>query len=151
MSGSSSPPSKRLHPALPPLRWRVWLMAEHPGSLIGGIVLGVGVWGIVRWVTGQGYLGGLAVGVVIMAGWWFFLPISYELNSEGVIRGIGRLRWKIPWEAIGRYEVMDSGVWLLPTPRPSLLEVFRGVYLPWGGYREEVLRQIQHYLYYLSS
>jgi hypothetical protein len=147
MPASSSQRSKIIRPAPPPpIRWRVWPLGEHPGALIGGIFLAAAVWGIVRWVTGQAYLGWLGVGVVFLAGWRLFVPITYELNPEGVEQTVWRFRWRIPWKAIGRYEMGGAGVWLLPTKRPRPLDTLRGVYLPWGPYPEEVLTHLRYHL-----
>lgn len=108
--------------------------------------MSLGVWWLVRWVTGQGYLALLALAGVVLAGWRFFVPIAYQVNAEGVEQFALGLRWKIPWEAIGRYEVADSGVWLLPTRTRRPMDILRGVYLPWGEHREEVLAHIRYHL-----
>lgn len=147
MPASSSQRSKTIRPAAPPpIRWRVWYLAEHPGWAVGWCLLQGAVWWSVLWVTGRGYLAGLAVGMVMLASWRLLTPIRYELSPEGVLQAVGGLQWKIPWKAIGRYETAESGVWLWPTKSPRPMDALRAIYLPWGEHREAVLSHLRYHL-----
>jgi hypothetical protein len=96
--------------------------------------------------TGQVHLAALAVGVLSLALWRFLLPIRYELNEDGVHqRALGRRRG-ISWDCIRRYQVCRSGVLLLPFHENCLLDALRGLYLPWGPHRDEVLARIRYYV-----
>jgi hypothetical protein len=142
--------SQRSRPALvtppPPVRWRVWYLADQPGWAIGWLLVLAVVWALVVWVTGRGYLGWLAVGVLVVGSWRLWTPVRYELSPEGIQQAIWGFRWTIAWKAIGRYEPTDSGVWLFPhSPTPSGKQA-RGMYLPWAEYRQQVLSHLQYHL-----
>ena len=132
--------------APPSIQWRVWPLAE---SLPAAVLVSAGLLGggaAVRWVTGQTHLALVAVAVLAIALWRFFLPVWFELNSEGVSQWVfGRPR-RIAWRKIRRYEVCSSGVLLLPRADARPLDVCRGLYLPWGKHRSEVLAHVHYYL-----
>ena len=130
----------------PPVQWRSWPLRENiPAAvaLVAGLVAaGIGV----RWVTGQMHLAVLAGAVLGLAMWRFFVPTLFELNTEGVSLWLFARHRQIPWTEIRRYEVRSSGVLLLPRAEPCPVDAFRGLYLPWGKHRDEVLAQVRYYL-----
>ncbi len=129
-----------------PVRWRSWPAGERLAralAVVVGLLITVVV---VGWLSGEAYLGLLAVAALVVALWRFFVPVVYELSGKGVDqRVLGRHR-RIPWQAIRRWEVRSAGVLLLPHEDRSAMAPFRGLYLPWGAHREEVLAQVRHYL-----
>lgn len=97
-------------------------------------------------MTGQTHLGVLAVAALGLAMRRFFVPALFELNTGGVSqRVLGRHR-RVPWAEIRCYEVHSTGVLLLAQADPAPIDVFRGLYLPWGKHRERVLAQVGFYL-----
>jgi hypothetical protein len=130
----------------PTLSWRCWPLGEQAvGTAIVLVCLaavGVGV----HWLTSQIHLAVLAVAVLALAMWRYFLPIHFELTPEGVNQWLFGGHRRIPWTAIHRYEIRSSGVLLLPFADRSAMDAFRGLYLPWGDRREEVLFQVRFYL-----
>jgi hypothetical protein len=76
--------------------------------------------------------------------WRFFVPSYYEFSAMGVTQQIFHRRRRIAWQFIERCEICRAGVFLLPHDAP--LAVFRGLYIPWGTHRTEVLALIQFYL-----
>jgi hypothetical protein len=79
--------------------------------------------------------------LVYLAG--FFFPTSYLLDPESVsARGL-LSRKKRHWSGLKKYYVGKKGVHLSPYTKPSKLETFRGIYLPFGGRREEILDFIE--------
>jgi hypothetical protein len=132
--------------APPTLSWRVWPARERPAGtaiVLGALVfVGLGV----HWVTSQTHLAALAAAVLAAALWRFFLPAAFELNPEGVDQLLFGRQRRIRWSAIRRYEICSAGVLLLPFADRSLVDTFRGLYLPWGSHRDEVLFQVRYYL-----
>ena len=134
------------HGPPPAVQWRSWPLGESlPGAvLVAAALLGGGA--AVRWVTGQTHLALVAAALLAVALWRFFLPVWYELNAEGVSQWVlGRPR-RIPWRNVRRYEVCSSGVLLLPRADACPLDVCRGLYLPWGKHRQEVLAHVHYYV-----
>ncbi len=130
----------------PPVRWRVWYLADHPGWTISWLLALGSIWVVVSWVTGRGYLGWVAVGVVVLGSWRLWIPIRYALTAEGIQEAIWAMRWTIPWKAIARYEVADSGLWLFPHQPGTTGSPPRGMYLPWADHRQQVLSHFEHHL-----
>jgi hypothetical protein len=97
-------------------------------------------------VTGRLHLALLAVAALGIALWRFFLPTTFELNSEGVSQWRFGRRRRIPWREIRRYDVYSSGVLLLPVADACPLDACGGLFLPWGKHRPEVLAHVHYYL-----
>jgi len=138
-------PSRADNPP-PALSWRCWPIREHPmGTLIVLAGLAAAALGV-RWLTDQTHLALLAVGALALALRRFFLPVVFELNPEGVQQWLFGRHRRIPWTVIRRYEVCPAGVLLLPFADRSAMDAFRGLYLPWGSHRDEILFQVRYYL-----
>ena len=132
--------------APPAVRWRSWPLRDRPlrGALVLLGLIAVGL--LVHGLTGRPHLAFLAVGALVVALWRLFVPMTIEMNDQGVDRWILGRKRHIPWQAIRRHRVGPDGVLLLPDDDPSPLAALRGLYLPWGRHREEVLAHLRHYL-----
>ena len=145
LSHQSSPPSWPDEP-LPLVCWRSWPLGESPirsGLVLAGLLAaGLGV----RGVTGHSSLALLAVAALTLSLWRFFLPVVFTLNADGVNESLlGRDR-RLPWLAIHRYEVCPKGVLLLPYTDAAGVDSFQGLFLPWGGHRQEIQALLDYYL-----
>ena len=96
--------------------------------------------------TGRLHLALFAVLVLTVALWRFFIPVLFELNTDGVNQWVFRRHRRISWNEIRRYEICSKGVLLLPHADSRPMDAFRGLYLPWRNRREEVLAQVHYYL-----
>jgi len=147
MSTGSTRRAPTLRPEPPvPIQWRSWPVRE---GVVGASLVFLGLvaaWALVRWITGQMHLALLAMAALGLSLWRFFLPVTFELNAQGVEQSLLGRRRCTAWEAIGRYEVCKSGVLLLPHRDRCPIDVFRGLYLPWGSHREEVLAHVRYHL-----
>ena len=146
MSGFIQLDSSEADEPPPSVQWQSWPMRDSlpaAAMVVGGLVAaGAGV----VWITAETHLALLAVGVMAIALWRFFLPASFELNTDGVSQWLFGRRRRIPWREIRRYEVCSSGVLLLPRADRCPIDAYRGLYLPWGKHRSEVLAQVHYYL-----
>lgn len=79
--------------------------------------------------------------------WRTWLPVQYELNISGITQSVLGLERRIAWTAIRTHQVRDDGVLLLPDESATALSPLRGLYLHWGGRRDEVLAQLNYYLH----
>ena len=52
----------------------------------------------------------------------------------------------IPWSAIARYDLRQSGVLFLADTAPCAFGVFRGTYVAWNGQREALLNVVEFFL-----
>lgn len=85
----------------------------------------------------------LGVGVLLLSGWTFFLPVTFVMDGEGVkkksIFGTEKKKWKQVKSIVpDRY-----GVLLSPFPQPTRLAKFRGLSVQFSNNREEVLEYIR--------
>ena len=84
--------------------------------------------------------------VLLIALWRFWLPIRYELGSQGVTQTVLGRETRIPWTSIVNYQVRTRGIVLFSDAVLTPLSSLRGLYLPWGRQREPVLAQVDYYL-----
>ena len=132
--------------AIAPLRWQSWPLRDDPIRALL-VTAGLGAVGLlVRWITGEWHLAALAAAAMAAGGWRFFVPVVFELSGEGVDQWVFGRRRHIPWTAVRCHEAGPDGVLLLPTRERSPLAFLRGLHVPFGAHRDEVLAIVRHYL-----
>lgn len=89
-----------------------------------------------------GWTAGIVI-LLLLALWRFFVPSEFELGARGISQEVLGRKRRIPWRAIGHVTICRDGVFLGRDDGP--LENFRGLYLPWGQHREEVLALVGYY------
>lgn len=147
LSGGSAPPVMLQQSARPmtpiPVLLRSWPVVDSLGEFLflAALVLGTPI-------LAFNFLGpissAIAATALVCVSWRHFVPTQFELSALGVnIIRLGRNR-RIPWMSIDRYLVGKQGVYLSSAGAP--LEVFRGIYVPWGKSRDLVLMTLRYYL-----
>jgi len=133
-------------PVPPAAAWRSWPLVEHPFWALG-VLVGWGGLGWLVWITTAApHLVVLALAAVALAGWRFYVPVTFELNAEGIHYWIfGRHRC-VSWQSVGRYQLQRSGVLVFPLGSQSPADAFRALFIPWGSKRQLVLSHLEHYL-----
>lgn len=111
-------------------------------ALAGLVAVGL----FVYWQTGRLHLAIGAALAIAVTTWRFFVPVTFELNAEGVHQWVFGRHRRIPWSEIRQHQIFSSGVLLLPYEHGSPIEVMQGLFLPWGMRRDEILAQIRYYL-----
>jgi len=130
-----------------PIQWRSWPLRDNLATAAAVAVGASGVAAGVYWVTAQLHLASLAALVLLVSLWRCLVPIQFELNVHGVHQWVfGRYR-RIPWREVRSYRVCSSGVLLLPTEAPCPIDSARGLFVPWGNRREEVLAHVRYFLH----
>jgi hypothetical protein len=130
--------------AAPPLdfEWRVHPFAESRPKAILSIVAPLAMSALIHWWLGSWLWTTLGLALLISAEFPFFLRSDCRFDSQGAsLRRAGATVGK-KWDQIKSYYPDKNGVLLSPFARPFWLENFRGLYLPFGRHRQEVL----HYL-----
>ncbi len=127
-----------LHPT-PLLEWSVWPARERPLLSFGLIVFLFAVWVAVGYFYREGVWVLLAIVLLSGAVAPFFVVTTYRLEEQGVSVKRYFTTTKKRWEELRSYYPDKNGVLVSPFAKPSRLENFRGVYLRFGGNREEVL------------
>ena len=112
------------------LHYSLWILCEQKGMsiflLLVATALSAGLWHS----TASPLLGITVFGVFLLTFWQTFVPMSFEINSDGIVHGtFGRKRF-IAWEDIQSYRVQPTGILMFPHTNHYLLESFRGFFLP---------------------
>lgn len=143
-TSGSQPVQMVARPTTPvPQAWRSWPVVDSPVEFIvltAALALMIGV--AFRF---GGPLTAITAGVVlIVASWRRYVPTFYELSALGISENcLGRKR-RIPWISIDRFVLGRKGAYLSSSGAP--LELLRGLYLPWGAQREQIVATLRYYL-----
>lgn len=125
------------------LEWSVWPARERPWAagvlVVSLLVLGV----LIEQGTGDKVLGAAAPVFVLLSVGSFIAKTSYRLTRESIeVRALGVVRTR-PWSEMRRATVDRGGVFLSPFEKRSWLEAYRGMRLPFGGNRDQVVAFVE--------
>ena len=125
------------------LEWSVWPARRRPwaaGVLLASlVVLGV----LIAQGTGDRVLGVAAPLFILASVGSFIAKTEYRLTPESIeVRTLGVSRVR-PWGEMRRATVDRHGVFLSPFEKRSWLEAYRGVRLPFGGNRDQVVAFVE--------
>jgi len=125
------------------LEWTVWPARERPWAaavlLVSLAVLGV----LIDQGTGDRVLAVAAPIFVLMSVGSFVAKTRYRLTGETIeVKALGVARAR-PWGEMRRATVDRGGVFLSPFEKRSWLEAYRGVRLPFGGNRDQVVAFVE--------
>jgi hypothetical protein len=125
------------------LEWSVWPARERPWAaavlVVSLLVLGV----LIAQGTGDRVLGAAAPAFVLLSVGSFIARTRYRLTPESIeVRALGVARAR-PWSEMRRATVDRGGVFLSPFQKRSWLEAYRGVRLPFGGNRDQVVAFVE--------
>ncbi len=129
------------------LEWSVWPARERPWAaavlLASLAVLGV----LIAQGTGDRVLGVAAPVFILVSVGSFIAKTHYRLTPESIeVRALGVARAR-PWTEMRRATVDRGGVFLSPFEKRSWLEAYRGVRLPFGGNRDQVVAFVETKLF----
>ena len=125
------------------LEWSVWPARDRPWAaavlLVSLVVLGV----LVAQGTGDRLLGIAAPTFILVSVGSFIARTHYRLTAETIeVRALGVSRAR-PWGEMRRATLDRDGLFLSPFEKRSWLEAYRGVRLPFGGNRDQVLAFVE--------
>lgn len=76
----------------------------------------------------------------------YFFPSHYTLDDAGISRALLGRRSTRSWSEFRRVDMRDNGLFLSTFARPSRLDSFRGVFLPFHKNRDQVVYYVQRYV-----
>lgn len=125
------------------LEWSVWPARERPWAaavlLVSLAVLGA----LIAQGTGDRVLGVAAPVFVLASVGSFIARTRYRLTDESIeVRALGVTRVR-PWGEMRRATVDRGGAFLSPFEKRNWLEAYRGVRLPFGGNRDQVVAFVE--------
>jgi hypothetical protein len=149
-SSARHPPGAglRIRIAPDPVSLVDWPLRQRPASSLAVLALAGGASWIVGWASMHWEAGAIAAAALVITLWRTWLPTRFELSSSGIAQVFaGRWKRRIPWSAIGAYDVRSDGVLLVPDPVITPLSSLRGLYLHWGDQRDAVLANLEYYVH----
>jgi hypothetical protein len=148
MSTGQAPSTSRRAPP-PPLRWRSWPMEEGGRTAWTLMAAIVAMTALVGWVMGSAAWALVACALLGLAAWRYFVPVYFEINHQGIFQEVFGRRSRVAWRSIAGVEVCRDG--LLLTPGDVCCAAARGLYLPWGQHRTEVLALVGYHVQQLHQ
>lgn len=128
------------------LHWRSWPLRDELRQWLFVVACLAISGATVAWATGKPHLALLAVAVLALTFWRFFVPVAFHVDETGIWRTVLGWRRHTPWAAVRRYEVARDGLLLMPDDDRTPLAYFRGQFVPWGRHREELLELVGRFL-----
>lgn len=101
------------------------------------------------WIMSSAVWAVLACGLLALAAWRYFVPVYFEISPQGIFQEVFGRRRRISWRSIGHVEQGRDG--LLLAPSGVVCPAVRGLYLPWGHHRAEVLALVDYHLQQLQQ
>ncbi|HAH87480.1 MAG TPA: hypothetical protein DCL60_08935 [Armatimonadetes bacterium] len=122
----------------PVMEWRVHLLREDPKKLL--VVVPVVLASL---FASYVFFGSPIFAVVVVFLFAsslceYLFPVYYRLTREGACMRTLTGRNFVPWTRVKRYYLDECGIKLSTLPSAGRLEAYRGVYLRFGGNRDEV-------------
>lgn len=135
----------------PEMRLTSWPLADAP--LPTAVILALALAGsIAAGIAASSVLFGLAsltaLAVALRRLW---IPAEFHLAELGVTQTMLGRRWRIPWRAWTGYQIRERGVLLMPDDDRSRIGGLKGLYIPWGEQKEELVALVEHYLRDISE
>ncbi len=95
-------------------RWTYFRLREKPESAWFAMAIALLLLLLVVGTTGRWYLGVLSVGAAVLILWRFLLPVTYELDAQGVRESVGGITRRLMWRQVRRVEQIDTAFVLFP-------------------------------------
>jgi hypothetical protein len=76
----------------------------------------------------------------------FFIRTKYRFDAQGATMNRGGVKISKPWDQVRSYYPDKNGVQLSPYLKPFWMENFRGMYLQYGGHKDEILKYLENKL-----
>ncbi len=129
--------------AEPIMAWQVHLLREQPSKalLIAPVVIASVVLSSVLFRSFV--YPAIALVIFLSALSEYLFPIRYEITADGASARTLTGRAFIRWADVKKYYLDDRGVKLSPLSQAGRLEAYRGVYLRFGGNKDEVIETVR--------
>ena len=125
------------------LAWKVHLLREEPSKvlLIAPVVLASM---LVSYILFHSLLfPAVALILFTCALSDYVFPVRYEITDRGASARTLTGRTFVEWDRVKKYYLDDRGIKLSTLGRPGRLEAYRGVYLRFGGNRDDVIQAVR--------
>ncbi len=126
-------------------QWRVHLASTQPKKATVVVLVAI-LAGFLGFFMVPSPLTALLGPIVVLLGTAdFLLPVSFEINSEGVKSRCGISVSAMTWKEVKRVLETEDGVKLSPLDAGSRLNSFRGVFLRASHNKQEIIDRISYW------
>ncbi|MCA9242949.1 MAG: PH domain-containing protein [Phycisphaerales bacterium] len=123
--------------------WTAHPARQRPGAAVFASAVIVAFSVVVELATGERWMAGVSLVVLLVALHRFFLPTRVVLTDEAVeVREPFSTR-RLRWEEIRRADFGRFGVWLSPLRKPTIRESRRGAHVLYDGAGRECAEAIR--------
>lgn len=127
----------------PILTWRVHLLRSDPAKLMIVAPILIGSLAICYATFHSMFYAAVVIVLFAIALSDYILPVRYEITEKGASARTAFSQSRVEWDAVKKYYVDKSGIKLSPFENHTRLEAYRGVYLRFGNYRDEVTAAVR--------
>ncbi|HQL24519.1 MAG TPA: hypothetical protein PKY95_08890 [candidate division Zixibacteria bacterium] len=130
----------------PAMEWRVHPATRRPWLTAAVSLFILAVSFLVLVTTDSRWFSFFALVVLFASLAKFYFPTSYRMDGRGVTIKTTTQTLLKEWRLFRSYYPDRNGVLLSPFPQPSRLENFRGLYVLFGGNREDVVAFVSRHV-----
>ena len=129
----------------PELQMLHWPLRDEPIATAASLCVALAISAGIGLMAASIVWGIVAAVALMLSLWRMWVPVEFRFCRLGVIQTALRRSWRIPWTSLAGYEVRQAGILLLPDDDNSILGRLKGLYIPWGEQKDELLALIDHY------
>ena len=131
----------------PVIQYRVWSLWERKLTGLAILALTAGLSFAVYHITDKWYLAFVVCLLLFGSVWRLFIPMQFELSTEGISRWTFGYRRTVLWSDIRAYVFQEEGILILPHTLRYPLDAMRGLFIPIPKkYRIAVQRRFLFYI-----
>ena len=130
-----------------PLCWEVHPLRQEKASKSLSLIVIVAT---VSWSTAYSFghfgYGLLSLCFLVSSLAHYFFPSRYRLDEAGVSRDLLGRQTRRAWTDFRRVDARSNGLFLSPFARPSRLDAFRGLFLPFHAEGDRIIYYVQQHV-----
>ena len=130
-----------------PLCWDIHPLRQEKASKSLSLIVIVAT---VSWSAAYSFghfgYGLLSLCVLVSSLAHYFFPSLYRLDETGVSRDFLGRQTRRAWTDFRRVDTRSNGLFLSPFVRPSRLDSFRGLFLPFNAESDQVVYYVQQHV-----
>lgn len=128
------------------LRIVSWPLRNDWRRTLGLLTVVVLVGGCGGVLSGSYAMAGFVLTLMLVASWRLWIPVTFELSSQGIRQSAWGVSRRIAWTQISRCEPLDRGILLLGDNDLTPFSYLRSLYIPCTKERDELLESIEYFL-----
>jgi len=113
----------------PVIQYRIWSLWERKLSSLVILFLTVALTLAIYRLTDKTHLAVAACALLLGSVWRLFIPMQFELSSDGITQWVFGYRRTIHWREVRSYVIQKEGILILPHRTRYPLDAIRGIFI----------------------